>query len=184
MSDRLIFFLGTPSFKATQFQSYSSSETQVREKRRDKSFQAPADSVTRLFPNGQANAAWLPIGHILLLPIGQQYPPSYFRVFGQDGHFFAILAKKCTQSGNFQFDKDTVHFKILSSRKLKHGTVCNGILKTLLQKYKLELTTSLHRSHLCKYLLRYLVIGQKKNFLGANWSGPAGIIRNVFLSHR
>ena len=121
---------------------------------------------------------------VLLLPIGQQYPPSYFRVFVHDGYFFAILAKKCTQSGNFQFDKDTAHFKILSSRKLKHGTVCNGILKTLFQKYKLDLTVSLHRSHLRKYLLRYLVIGQKQNFLGANWSGPAGIIRNVFLSHR
>ena len=83
---------------------------------------------------------------VLLLPIGQQYPPRYFRVLVHEGYFFAILAKKCTQSGNFQFDKDTVHFKILSSRKLKHGTVCNGILKTLFQKYKLELTTSLHRS--------------------------------------
>ena len=121
---------------------------------------------------------------VLLLPIGQQYPRVIFVCSYTTAIFFAILAKKCTQSGNFQFDKDTVHFKILSSRKLKHGTVCNGILKTLLQKYKHELTTSLHRSHLRKYLLRYLVIGQKKNFLGANWSGPADIIRNVFLSHR
>ena len=43
--------------------------------------------------------------------------------------------KKCTQSGNFQFDiKSPSDFKILSARKLK----------TLFQKYKLELTTGIH----------------------------------------
>ena len=44
----------------------------------------------------------------------------------------AHAPKKCTQSGNFQFDiKSPSDFKILSARKLK----------TLFQKYKLELTT-------------------------------------------
>ena len=44
----------------------------------------------------------------------------------------AHAPKKCTQSGNFQFDiKSPSDFKILSTRKLK----------TLFQKYKLELTT-------------------------------------------
>ena len=45
----------------------------------------------------------------------------------------AYAPKKCTQSGNFQFDI-TLHLEILSSRKLK----------TLFQKYKLELTTGIH----------------------------------------
>ena len=47
----------------------------------------------------------------------------------------AHAPKKCTQSGNFQFDiKSPSDFKILSARKLK----------TLFQKYKLELTTGVH----------------------------------------
>ena len=47
----------------------------------------------------------------------------------------AHVPKKCTQSGNFQFDiKSPSDFKILSARKLK----------TLFQKYKLELTTGIN----------------------------------------
>ena len=47
----------------------------------------------------------------------------------------AHAPKKCTPSGNFQFDiKSPSDFKILSARKLK----------TLFQKYKLELTTGIH----------------------------------------
>ena len=43
--------------------------------------------------------------------------------------------KKCTQSGNFQFDiKSPFDIKILSAEKLK----------TLFEKYKLELTTGIH----------------------------------------
>ena len=43
--------------------------------------------------------------------------------------------KKCTQSGNFQFDiKSPPDFKILSARKLK----------MLFQKHKLELTKGIH----------------------------------------
>ena len=92
MSDRLIFFLGSPSFKATQFQSYSSSENRVREKRRDKSFQAPAEEAGPGYRLGhqtvskRSSKCWLLIGHkkilcryYILLPIGQQYPPSYLR---------------------------------------------------------------------------------------------------------
>ena len=47
----------------------------------------------------------------------------------------AHAPKKCTQSGDFQFDiKSPADFKILSARKLK----------TLFQKYKLKLTTGIH----------------------------------------
>ena len=47
----------------------------------------------------------------------------------------AHAPKKCTQSGDFQFDmKSPSDFKILSARKLK----------ALFQKYKLELTTGIH----------------------------------------
>ena len=47
----------------------------------------------------------------------------------------AHAPRKCTQSGDFQFDiKSPADFKILSARKLK----------TLFQKYKLKLTTGIH----------------------------------------
>ena len=49
--------------------------------------------------------------------------------------FQSWLVWLCTQSGNFQFDiKSPSNFKILFARKLK----------TLFQKYKLELTTGIH----------------------------------------
>ena len=73
MSDRLIFFLGTLSFKATQFQSYSSSETQVQEKRRDKSFQVPAEEAGPGYRLGhqtiskRSSKCWLLIGHKKIL---------------------------------------------------------------------------------------------------------------------
>ena len=38
---------------------------------------------------------------------------------------------KCTQSRNFQFDINPVHFKILSTRKLKHGNVSKKYLKRI-----------------------------------------------------
>ena len=47
----------------------------------------------------------------------------------------AHVPRKCRQSGKFQFDiKSPSDFKILSARKLK----------TLFQKYKLQLTTCIH----------------------------------------
>ena len=62
------------------------------------------------------------IGHkkcfVLLCPIGEQFLPSSFREFVHDGYCLATLAR----------------FKILSARKLK----------TVFQKYKLELTTGIH----------------------------------------
>ena len=60
----------------------------------------------------------------------------------------AHAPKKCTQSGNFQFDiKSPSDFQILSARKLK----------TLFQKYKLQLTTGIRTciSHILrKYIYR------------------------------
>ena len=46
----------------------------------------------------------------------------------------AHAPKKCTQSGNFQFDINYPVQNTASTRKLK----------TLFQKYKLELTTGIH----------------------------------------
>ena len=71
---------------------------------------------------------------------GEQFLLSSFCEFVHDGYCFdhglsGSCTKKCTQSGNFQFDiKSPSDFKILSARKLK----------TLFQKYKLELTTGIH----------------------------------------
>ena len=63
----------------------------------------------------------------------------------------AHVPKKCRQSGNFQFDiKSPSDFKILSARKLK----------TLFQKYKLQLTTCIHTciGHvLRKYIYREIL---------------------------
>ena len=105
MSDRLIFFLGTLSFKATQFQSYSSSETQVQEKRCDKSFQVPAEEAGpgyrlghQTIPNGQANAgSWLSTKKSfagIIAPNRPTVSPSYFRVFVHDGYFFRHTCKE------------------------------------------------------------------------------------------
>ena len=50
------------------------------------------------------------------------------------GALVVHLRMKCTQSRNFQFDINPVHFKILSTRKLKHGNVCKGVLKDVIPK--------------------------------------------------
>ena len=53
--------------------------------------------------------------------------------------------KKCTQWGNFQFDiKSSSDFKILSARKLK----------TLFQKYKLQLTTGIQAGKVNSYFFQ------------------------------
>ena len=160
MSDRLIFFLGTPSFKAMQFQSYSSSETQVREKRRDKSFQAPAEEagpgyrLVHQTISKRSSKCWLLIGHkkILCLYYCSQSANSITRVIFVCSYTKAIfspyLQRNARSQETFSLIKTPSISKYCLSRKLKHGNVCNGILKTLFQKYKLELTTSLHRSHL------------------------------------
>ena len=69
--------------------------------------------------------------------------------------------KKCTQSGNF-----LIHFKILSSRKLTHGNACEGILKLELSR-RIQFKLFIDQAFYLRYL-RYLAIGQKQNFLGAN----------------
>ena len=91
---------------------------------------------------------------VFFCPISEQFLLSSFREFIHDGRSLsniifdrplttAIVSitdclahapKKCTESGNFQFDiKSLSDFKILSARKIK----------TLFQKYKLELTTGI-----------------------------------------
>ena len=54
--------------------------------------------------------------------------------------FFLLLAARSQKTLSLIY---TPRFKVLSTRKLKHGNVCKGILKTLFQKYKLKLTTSI-----------------------------------------
>ena len=94
-------------------------------------------TLTELFPKIQADVgSWLGTKNALYLcPISEQFLLSSFREFVHDGYCVAHAPKKCTQSGNFQCDiKSSSVFKILSARKLK----------TLFQKYKFELTTSIH----------------------------------------
>ena len=79
---------------------------------------------------------------LLLCPIGEhELTKRTQEIRGYTTTIVAITAcldhapKKCTQSANFQFDiKSPSDFKILSARKLK----------TLFQKYKLELTKGIH----------------------------------------
>ena len=120
-----------------------------REKRQDESFQVRAkdplgtDSHRTISKNSSRCRPL--IGHkkcfVLLCPIGEQFLLSSFLEFVHDCYGLSITAclahalKKCTQSGNFQFDiKAPSDFKILSA----------GKIKTLFQKYKLELATGIH----------------------------------------
>ena len=100
-------------------------------------------TLTELFPKFQADAcSWL--GTKNALYYCAQSANSFSWVIFVSSYTTAIVSitdclahapKKCTQSGNFQFDiKSPSDFKILSARKLK----------TLFQKYKLELTTGIH----------------------------------------
>ena len=92
-----------------------------REERRDESFQVRAkeplgtDSHRTISKN--SSGCRLLIGHkkcfVLLCPIGENISMSSFRVFVHDGYcldhglssvLLAYAPKKCTQSGNFQFD--------------------------------------------------------------------------------
>ena len=96
-------------------------------------------TLTELFPKIQADAAsWL--GTKNALYYCAQSANSFSWVLFVSSYTTAIVsitacrahaAEKCTQSGNFQFDKKSPSdFKILAARKLK----------TLFQKYKPELT--------------------------------------------
>ena len=98
---------------------------------------------TKLFPKIQADAgSWL--GTKNALYYCAQSANSFTWVLFVSSYTTAIVSitarlahapKKCTQWGNFQFDiKSLSDFKILSARKLK----------TVFQKYKLELTTGIH----------------------------------------
>ena len=92
-----------------------------REERRDESFQVRAkeplgtDSHRTISKN--SSGCRLLIGHkkcfVLLCPIGEHISMSSFRVFVHDGYgldhglssvLLGYAPKKCTQSGNFQFD--------------------------------------------------------------------------------
>ena len=110
-------------------------------KHEQKSLWEPA--LTELFPKLQADAgSWL--GTKNALYYCAQSANSFSWVLFVSSYTTAIVSitaclahapKKCTQSGNFQFDiKSASDFKILSAQKLT----------TLFQKYKLELTTGIH----------------------------------------
>ena len=77
---------------------------------------------------------------VLLYPIGEHisrvlFMCSYTTAIVSIMACVAHAPKKCTQSGNLQFDiKFPSDFKLLSVRKLK----------TFFQKYKLQLTTGIH----------------------------------------
>ena len=77
---------------------------------------------------------------VLLCPIGAHisrvlFMCSYTTAIVSIMACVAHAPKKCTQSGNLQFDvKFPSDFKLLSVRKLK----------TFFQKYKLQLTTGIH----------------------------------------
>ena len=129
-------------------------------------------TLTRPFPNGPLNAgSWLGTKNasICIIVSNQQTAcPEFFSCVCTQWllshHTCPICSpKKCTQSGNFQFDINTVHFKILSTWQLKHGNMCMGILKTLFRKIQAwaayHTYLNFHWSHLHKCYLRYLMIG-------------------------
>ena len=130
---------------------------------RDQSFQVKAeeplgtDSHRTISKN--SSGCRLLIGHkkcfVLLCPIGEHiswvlFVCSYTTAIVSITACLAHAPKKCTQSGNFQFDiKSPSDFKILSARKLK----------ALFQKYKLQVTTGIRPciGHvLRKYIYREL----------------------------
>ena len=100
-----------------------------RVKRCNNGFQARAEKYKKIF------------FYLILCPqIGEQHLLRYFCVFIHDSAIlfrFVHQRVKCTQSRNVQFDMNPVHFKMLSTRKLKHGNE-SGCFKTLsFQKFKL-----------------------------------------------
>ena len=100
-------------------------------------------TITGPFPKIQADAgSWLGTKNALYYCAQSAnsiswvlFVSSYTTAIDSITACLAHAPKKCTQSGNFQFDiKSPSDFKILSARKLK----------TLFQKYKLQLTTGIH----------------------------------------
>ena len=104
-------------------------------------------TFTELFPKIQTDAGSR-LGTKNALYYCAQSAKSFSWVLLVSSYTTAWLAHapmKCTQSGNFQFHiKSPSDFKWLSARKLK----------TLFQKYELELTTSIHAC-ICHVLRKY-----------------------------
>ena len=99
-------------------------------------------TLTGPFPNGQANAgSWLGTKNALYYCAQSAHSiswvlfvSSYMTAIDSITACLAHAPKKCTQSGNFQFDINYPVQNTASTRKLK----------MLFQKYKLELTTGIH----------------------------------------
>ena len=77
----------------------------------------------------------------VIVPNRRIVSPEFFscvrtrRLLSRSWLLWVMHQRKCTQSGNFQFDiKSPSDFKIMSAQRLK----------TLFQKYKLQLTTGIH----------------------------------------
>ena len=118
------------------------------EKRRDESFQVrakePLGTDSHETISKTSSGCRLLIApkkcFVLLCPIGEHisrvlFMCSYTTAIVSIMACVAHAPKKCTQSGNLQFDiKFPSDFKLLSVRKLK----------TFFQKYKLQLTTGIH----------------------------------------
>ena len=137
-------------------------------------------TLTKPFPNGPPNAgSWLDTKNVLICIIvsnQQTACPEFFSCVCTQWllsrHTCLVCSpKKCTQSGNFQFDINPVHFKILSTWQLKHGNMCKGILKTLFQNIQAWAYNM------------YLSFSHKLNLLGAKWNVSTDSIRNIFLCH-
>ena len=134
------------SSSQTQGQSVGLGE-RARRKISSTGERAPGYRLTKLFPKIQADAgSWL--GTKNALYYCAQSANSFSWVLFVRSYTTAIVLitaclahapKKCTQSGNFQFD-----IKFLSDFKILY--MCARKLKTLFQKYKLELTTGIHAS--------------------------------------
>ena len=149
------------AYKSWQFPSLETQGSQLgREKRQNENFQVKAeeplgtDSHRTISKN--SSGCRLLIGHKNALYYCAQSANSFSWVLFVSSYTTAIVSitaclahapKKCTQSGNFQFDiKSPSDFKILSARKLK----------TLFQKYKLQLTTGIPHACISLVLREYL----------------------------
>ena len=69
--------------------------------------------------------------------------------------------------------------KEMYKKSVMHVQSCCFALSSYCLFNFLVAAASLH-----SYYLRYIVISQKQNILGANWIAPADSIPNVFLTHR
>ena len=137
-----------PPFRRNYILGDPGAVSRVRRKGGTKVFKYGQESpwvptLTDLFPKFQTDAcSWL--GTKNALYYCAQSANSFSWVIFVSSYTTAIVSitdclahapKKSTQSGNFQFDiKSPSDFKILSARKMK----------TLFQKYEIELTTGIH----------------------------------------